>query len=90
MRKFLKSIRLWLPTIVILLFAAFTIIRIQTVQAALIEQLKNKQSKEVYQADKENLVRELNLIHKSLIRIEGKIDSAIITNHQTDIGTGRY
>ena len=90
MQKFFKSIRLWLPTIVILLFAAFTIIRMQTVQAALIEQLKSKQSKEVYQADQKNLVRELDLIHKSLKRIEGKIDNAIIAKYQTDPGNGRH
>ncbi len=90
MKKFLKNICPWLPTIVLLMLAAFAIVRMQTVQAALVVQLNLKQDKEVYQADKRNFVRELDLIHTSLSRIEGKLDDAIAANHKIDVIDGRH
>jgi len=70
-------IRLWLPTIVVLLVAAFTIVRMQTVQAALCKTIESKVSKEVYITDKVNRDRELERIYKGLERIEKKIDGFI-------------
>lgn len=77
MRNLKNKIGQWIPIIVLLLLAAFAIVRMQTTQAALIKQVETKQDKAVYQADKENLVRELDLIHESLVRIEGKLDNVI-------------
>ncbi len=77
MEKFFKNIKPWMTTIILMLFAAFAIVRMQTTQAALITQLNLKQDEKVYNIDKENFVRELDLIHKSLARIEGKLDDAI-------------
>ena len=72
MEKFFKNIRPWMSTIILLLFAAFAIVRMQTTQAA---------NKEIYQVDKQNFKRELDLIHESLNRIEVKLDNAIISKH---------
>lgn len=74
MQKFLKNIRPWLPILVILLLAAFTIVRMQTVQAALYKQIESKVDKNVYQMSRNYTVREFDLIHKQLDRIEDKID----------------
>ena len=84
MQKFLKNIRLWLPTIVVLLAAAFTIVRLQTVQAALCKQIESKVNRAVYQTDRENRIRELDLVHESLKRIEEKLDNAIHWANKTD------
>lgn len=90
MKKFLKNVCPWLPTFVLLMLAAFAVVRMQTVQAALIVQLNLKQDKEVYQTDKQNFVRELNLIHTSLSRIEGKLDNVIAAKPKTVLNPGRH
>ena len=88
MQKFLKNIRLWLPTIVILLLAAFTIVRMQTVQAALCKQIESKVNKEVYRAGRVDLMRELDHIRDDLKRIEEKLDDVIIRTGKKDPGNG--
>lgn len=77
MNKFINNFRPWIPTIVLIVMAAFALVRMQTVQAAMMIQIDSKLSAEVYQADKKSLDRELDLIHESLNRIEAKLDNAI-------------
>ncbi len=77
MKNSLKKIKPWLPTIALLMLAAFAAVRMQTVQAHLVKEVLKKQDKNVYQVDKANMVRELDRIHKTLIRIEGKLDGII-------------
>ncbi len=89
MKNFIKNIRPWLPTIILLLLAAFAFVRMQTVQAALIQQVEKKQDREVYQVDKKNLIRELDLVHKSLTRIEAKLDNALSRSNKNSAVSGR-
>ncbi len=83
MRKFLKNIN-WPSIIILASMAAFAVVRMQTVQAVMLKQIETK-----HQIDKQNIVRELDLIHKSLERIEGKLDNVISSTHKTNPGNGR-
>jgi len=76
MNNYLDKARQWAPTIVVVLIALFAIVRMQTTTAALCKQVETKLSKEVYQAEKDNLVRELDMIHETLQRFERKFDNA--------------
>jgi len=73
MKEWFNNLRPWISTIVLVLLAAFTIVRMQSAQATLIETVDEKLDCAVYEADKTALIRELDLIHKTLERIEDKL-----------------
>jgi len=86
--NFSEKARQWAPTIIIILAMAFSLVRMHTVQAALCKQIEKKVALDVYNTNQEFIVRELDQIQATLIRIEGYIDNAIPTG-KNDTGVSR-
>ena len=89
MKNFLEKTRQWLPSIVVILLALFTIVRMQAAQAYIQKEVNKKLDSGIYEADKNAVVRELDLIHKTLERFEGKFDRAFNKQPQTNPETFR-
>jgi len=86
--NFSEKARQWAPTLVIVAALIASLVRMHTTQAALCKQVEKKVALDVYTANQEFIVRELNQIQEALIRIEGNINDAIIAT-KSDPGVSR-